>query len=111
NPTSALDIADAILHISRSLHGGGVPAGVYHLAGTGETNWSGFADHIFSVSGAVGGPSARVIPISSADYPAKARRPSSSRLDTSKFADAFGWRAPDWRISSEAVVRHVLSEV
>ncbi len=111
NPTSALDIADAILHLSRLLSSGRAPSGIYHLAGTDETSWSGFAEHIFSISGDVGGPSSRVIPISSADYPAKARRPSNSRLDTSKFADAFGWRAPDWRISSAAVVRRLFSEV
>ena len=50
--------------------------GVYHLAGTGETNWSGFARHILDTSRALGGPYARVRDIATEDYPTKAQRPA-----------------------------------
>ncbi|TSD99634.1 dTDP-4-dehydrorhamnose reductase [Mesorhizobium intechi] len=111
NPTSALDIADAILHAAATLHRNKDFAafGTYHLAGTGETNWSGFARHILDTSRVSGGPSARVRDITTADYPTKARRPANSRLSSAKFASAFGWSAPDWRLSTQAVVRRVLS--
>ncbi|TGQ60711.1 NAD(P)-dependent oxidoreductase, partial [Mesorhizobium sp. M1C.F.Ca.ET.212.01.1.1] len=48
NPTSAFDIADAILHVAARLRADRNFAafGVYHLAGEGDTNWSGFARHI-----------------------------------------------------------------
>ncbi|PBC24094.1 MULTISPECIES: dTDP-4-dehydrorhamnose reductase [unclassified Mesorhizobium] len=107
NPTSALDIADAVLHAAAQLHGNKSFAafGVYHLAGTGEANWSGFARHILDTSLAFGGPWARVRDIATMDYPTKARRPANSRLSSAKFASAFGWNAPDWRQSTEAVVR------
>src|SRR5205823_5875495 len=40
NPTSALDIADAILHAAAMLvEGKDTAFGIHHLAGTGETNW------------------------------------------------------------------------
>ena len=110
NPTSALDIADAILHAAATLHRDKDFAafGIYHLAGTGEANWSGFARHILDTSRVSGGPSARVRDITTTDYPTKARRPANSRLSSAKFASAFGWSAPDWRLSTEAVVRRVL---
>jgi dTDP-4-dehydrorhamnose reductase len=57
NPTSALDIADAIIQVADHL--AATPEfsayGVYHLVGTGDTNWSGFARAIFSESAMLGG--------------------------------------------------------
>ena len=110
NPTSALDIADAILHAAAMLHGDkSVSAfGTYHVAGTGETNWSGFARHILDTSQASGGSWADVRDIATKDYPTKARRPANSRLSSAKFAAVFGWSAPEWRESTERVVRRIL---
>ncbi|MBZ9997327.1 dTDP-4-dehydrorhamnose reductase [Mesorhizobium sp. BH1-1-4] len=111
NPTSALDIADAILHAATMLHRNDAAAfGTYHLAGTGETNWSGFARHIMDTSVKFGGPWARVRDITTMDYPTKARRPANSRLSSAKFADVFAWTAPDWRESTGEVVRLVVGE-
>ncbi|TPI71977.1 dTDP-4-dehydrorhamnose reductase [Mesorhizobium sp. B2-8-9] len=109
NPTSALDIADAILHAAPKLGDGSNFAafGVYHLAGEGDTNWSGFARHILDTSRAFGGPHAKVRDIATADYPTKARRPQNSRLSSAKFAEAFGWQAQQWREATERVVRQL----
>ena len=106
NPTSALDIADAILRSAAKLRDDGSfrAWGVYHLAGGGETNWSGFARHILDTSRSLAGPYARVRDIATADYPTKARRPANSRLSSAKFAAEFGWTAPQWRQSAERVV-------
>ncbi|TIW00495.1 MAG: NAD(P)-dependent oxidoreductase, partial [Mesorhizobium sp.] len=82
--------------------------GVYHLAGSGETNWSGFARHILDASRAFGGPHASVRDITTADYPTKAKRPANSRLSSAKFAGVFGWRAPEWRAAAEEVVRRLV---
>ncbi|WP_434721746.1 dTDP-4-dehydrorhamnose reductase [Mesorhizobium sp. RIZ17] len=109
NPTSALDIAEAILHAAARLQADRNFAafGVYHLAGGGETNWSGFARHILDTSRAFGGPHASVRDIATADYPTKARRPQNSRLSSAKFEGVFGWKAPGWRVSVESVVRRL----
>ncbi|MDG4908807.1 dTDP-4-dehydrorhamnose reductase [Mesorhizobium sp. WSM4898] len=109
NPTSALDIADAILHAAARLRDDKNFAafGIYHLTGSGETNWSGFARHILDTSRAFGGPYARVRDIATVDYPTKARRPANSRLSSVKFADVFGWTAPEWRVAVESVVRRL----
>ncbi|WP_164125742.1 sugar nucleotide-binding protein, partial [Stenotrophomonas maltophilia] len=67
--------------------------GVYHLAGTGSTNWSTFARAIFQASRDEQGPFAEVKDILTSEYPTKARRPLNSRLSTEKFHAVFGWKA------------------
>ncbi|TPJ08990.1 dTDP-4-dehydrorhamnose reductase [Mesorhizobium sp. B2-7-3] len=111
NPTSALDVADAILHAATMLHRNKDFAGfgICHLAGSGETNWSGFAGHILDTSLKFGGPWARVRDITTMDYPTKARRPVNSRLSSAKFGAAFGWTAPDWQKSAREVVHRLVS--
>jgi dTDP-4-dehydrorhamnose reductase len=112
NPTSALDIADGILYIARALVA--MPSadkfGIFHLAGTGVTSWSGFAENIFVESRSAGGPVASVQRIATSQYPTKAQRPANSRLSTEKLARVYGWRAPDWRLSCADVVRRLVQE-
>ncbi|MBN9234016.1 MULTISPECIES: dTDP-4-dehydrorhamnose reductase [Phyllobacteriaceae] len=107
NPTSALDVARAILTIARQARE--APPGIYHYAGAGETNWAGFARHVFDASKANGGPFAEVIDIASTDYPAKARRPRNSRLSCAKAQTTFKLTTADWRASTETVVRRLLT--
>jgi dTDP-4-dehydrorhamnose reductase len=106
NPTSALDIAAGLLRIAPRLRDGCF--GVYHFAGAGDTNWSSFAKEIFEISRTNGGPAAEVIEIPTAEYPAKARRPSNSRLCCDKLERTFDIRAPHWRSSTETVVKRLL---
>lgn len=110
NPTSALDIADAIIRVADHL--AAAPEfsayGVYHLAGTGDTNWSGFARAIFGESARLGGPTATVTDIATAAYPTKAVRPANSRLSTAKFQQAFNWSAPHWQSSLRDVVSRLV---
>jgi dTDP-4-dehydrorhamnose reductase len=109
NPSSALDIANAVLHAAGMLHDdkSSDASGIYNLAGTGETNWSGFARHVVETSRTHGGPHARIRDIATSDYPTKARRPANSRLSSEKFASAFEWTAPVWQVSAEKVVRRL----
>lgn len=110
NPTSALDIANAIIRVADHL--ATVPSfsayGVYHLAGTGDTNWSGFARAIFIESAKLGGPTATVTDIATADYPTKAVRPANSRLLSAKFHEVFNWSAPHWQSSLRNVVARLI---
>lgn len=109
NPTSAHDIADAILAVASALTGNYATVGIYHVAGTGDTTWAGFASHVLDVSRICGGPWAEVREIATADLRTKAKRPANSRLSTLRFYDAFGWRAPDWQLSSRVVVERMLT--
>lgn len=110
NPTSALDIADGLLHIASALKRKEEtpPFGIYHLAGTGEASWYGVAKQVMSVSEKCGGPHARVNAISTAQFPTRTPRPANSRLSTEKLAVNFDWRAPHWRRSCETVVKRLV---
>ncbi len=110
NPTSAIDIADGILRVANRLRSDRQfdAFGVYHLAGTGSTNWSTFARAIFEASRKLQGPFAEVKDILTAEYPTKARRPLNSRLSSEKFHDVFDWRAPAWEQSTMSVVERLL---
>lgn len=110
NPTSALDIADAIIRVADHLAAASDFSvwGVYHLAGTGDTNWSDFARAIFRESNQFGGPTAVVTDITTADYPTKAARPANSCLSTAKFQQVFNWSAPHWQTSLRDVVARLI---
>lgn len=110
NPTYAPDIARAILDILREVgHKEPSPAqaGIYHLAGTGDTNWHEFATAIFDAGSAFGLPKPNVKAITTADYPTPATRPANSRLDCSKVREIFGVEMPHWRESTEACVKQL----
>ena len=112
NPTSALDIADAVMAVAANLAARPDPAlrGVFHMTGAGETHWAGLAEAIFAASAAHGGPTARVNPITTAQYPTPAARPANSRLDTSKLAAAHAVRLPAWQASLAQVVERLVAQ-
>ena len=112
NPSAAHDIADAVMAIAEKWHRRPErhPRGIYHFAGWGYTSWHGFAREVFALSRAAGGPYAEIEPITTAEYPTKAVRPQNSRLDCGRFSTDFGYSAPNWRDSLEAVVKRLLSE-
>ena len=67
------------------------------MAGAHEASWAAFAEAAFEQSAVRGGPSARVRPIATADYPTPARRPANSRLDGRRLREVFGLALPGWR--------------
>ena len=98
-PTSAHDIAEALLHLS-SLD----VNGTYHLAGADSASWHEFAVAIFAAANLT----TTANPISTADFSTPAPRPANSRLDSSALADATGVRLPGWRDSLPDVVSAIL---
>jgi dTDP-4-dehydrorhamnose reductase len=103
-PTSAADLAEAVLVIAERLQSanGRDNAGTYHLAGEGETSWHGFAAAIFASLARRGRRVPGLQAITTAEYPTPARRPQNSCLDTSKAERIFGVQLPSWRFSLEA---------
>ena len=111
NPTSALDIADALFAIARRMRADRSDAlrGIFHMTGEGEATWADFAKAIFADALAHGRANVSVKRITTADYPTPAKRPANSRLDTSKLKDAFGISLPDWRKSTKTCVARLLA--
>ncbi len=110
NPTSALDIASAVITVLENLAKSEARElrGLFHMTGTGEASWADFAEAIFAASAASNGPAARVRRISTSDYPTPAKRPANSRLDSSRLGRIHGVQLPDWRTSTEEVVTRLV---
>jgi dTDP-4-dehydrorhamnose reductase len=110
NPTSALDIADAVVTIARRLAADSSQAlrGVFHMTGSGEASWADFAETIFAEAKARGRRATPVRRIGAADYPTPARRPANSRLDNAKLALTHGVALPEWRASLSTVCSRLI---
>jgi dTDP-4-dehydrorhamnose reductase len=111
NPTSALDIADALIAIAARVKDVSSPAlrGVFHMTGSGEATWADLAEAVFEEAAARGRRVTRVKRIATADYPTPARRPANSRLDNEKLARVYGFRLPEWRQSVAGCCVRLLS--
>jgi dTDP-4-dehydrorhamnose reductase len=103
SPSSAADLASAVLMIVDRLRtaDGCDVAGIYHLAGEGETTWHGFAAAIFASLTRRGRRVPELQGLTTAQYPTPARRPQNSCLDSSKANRIFGVQLPSWRSSLE----------
>lgn len=78
-------------------------SGLYHVTAKGETSWHGFAQAIVSAAGI----DVDVIPIQSSEYPSAARRPAYSVLDSTRFAQVFGFDLPGWSADLGDVLRRL----
>jgi dTDP-4-dehydrorhamnose reductase len=72
--------------------------GLVNVAASGQASWHGFAAAIVEGLKARGAALAveSIVPIATRDYPAKARRPTNSRLDLTRLKDVFGIDTPKW---------------
>ncbi|SDP35079.1 dTDP-4-dehydrorhamnose reductase [Pseudomonas arsenicoxydans] len=87
-------------------------SGLYHLAASGEVSWYGYASHVIDVARAHDERLAvkLINPIETSAYPAAARRPLNSRLNTQKLRDNFSLHLPDWRSGVTRMLREVLNK-
>ncbi len=101
-PTSAELIADVTALAIFAHKTNAIAHGIYHLSGTGEVSWHGFATHIITrlqENGVALKLSAGAVhPIESEEYPLPAKRPKNSRLDTGKLSNTLGLKIPHWSI-------------
>jgi len=93
SPTSAADLAAAIMHIIETGQTG--RQGIYHFSDEGAISWFDFAKAICELKGDV----CDIRPCLSAEFPSKVDRPAYSVLDKSLFKETFGFRIPYWKDS------------
>ena len=111
SPTSARDIARALAQITlRMIADPEAPTGVYHFVNEGWTTWAGLAREIFARSAAMGGPSAAVEGITTAEYPTPARRPTNSRLSTFKITRDYDIAPRPWKEAVAEIVAELHQE-
>jgi dTDP-4-dehydrorhamnose reductase len=93
SPTSAADLAAALLGVAWQMRQSGVLGGTYHFSNSGTTTWYEFARAIFADAGVA----AKVIPVSSDEFRTAACRPAWSILDTTAITSTFGIVPRPWR--------------
>lgn len=109
SPTSAAEIAEAILHIAPLLLRDQSLSGTYHFTANGGTTWYGFASRVVATAAPLTGCNTLVIPISTADYPTPAKRPANSRLDCHLFTQTFGFLPRHWTEAVDATTRALIA--
>jgi dTDP-4-dehydrorhamnose reductase len=109
SPTSAQEIAEAILHIAPALLRDQTLSGTYHFTSDGFTTWHGFASRVVEIAAPITGRNPRVIPITTAEYPTAAKRPANSRLDCRLFVETFGFAPRHWTVSVDATTRALVA--
>jgi dTDP-4-dehydrorhamnose reductase len=88
SPTYTEHLAEALAAvIEKPLYG------TYHAVDGGFCTWYELACEVFRAAGV----RAEVRPITTAEYPTPARRPTNSMLDTTKLRKCYGVAMPDWR--------------
>ena len=80
--------------------------GIYHLAGTGQTSWYGFAQAIFAQFDR---PGVTVEPVSSDEYDTAAPRPAYTVLDSSRARAAFDLPDTPWTAQLARFREHAAS--
>ncbi len=113
-PTSAPDLAEAIISIAAQLAEGGWQdryGGIFHAAGTGATTWYGLATATFAAAARHGMTLPVVEPITTEQWLTKAKRPADSRLGCEKLYGTFGLRLPPWQDGLDRTVDAIYSQV
>lgn len=109
-PTSAADIASTAIAIARRLiEDPRAPTGTYHFVNAGEATWFELAQQIFALASARGGPGPEVIPITTADFPTRVRRPANSRLDTAKLTADYQIVPRHWHGAVAEIIAEIVS--
>ncbi|MDL2296366.1 dTDP-4-dehydrorhamnose reductase [Bacteroidales bacterium OttesenSCG-928-B11] len=91
SPTNANDLAAAILQMVE-LGNRNRGTEIYHFSNRGIISWYDFAKEIITLAGY----ETRVTPVSTAEYPTKAKRPCYSAFDLRKIELFLGYSIPSW---------------
>jgi len=105
SPTSAQQLADAILHIAPRVVRDRNLSGTYHLTADGFTTWHGFASRVVGAAAPLTGRHPMVTAIKTIEYSTAAKRPGNSRLDCRLFTQTFGYSPNHWTKAVDATTR------
>ncbi|MDR2543672.1 MAG: dTDP-4-dehydrorhamnose reductase [Treponema sp.] len=101
NPTWAYNLAVVILGLIEAANDKDIPFGIYHFTNKGNITWFDFAKEIYRQGKEMGliKKDCNVSACTSAEYPAKVKRPAYSVLDKSKIKAALEVEIPLWETS------------
>lgn len=93
-PTYAGDLAKAIIEVINQYDKTQKwEKGIYHFSNLGVCSWYDFAVEILKNKNV----NTKVIPVLSAEFPTKVKRPTYSVLDKAKFINTFNYNIPYWK--------------
>jgi len=103
-PTYAADLAKAIMDIIVfDVEKQSFPTGIYHYSNEGICTWYDFTLKIHELAGIT---TCKVNPITTDQYPVKAKRPMYSVLDKTKIKETFKMEIPEWEESLDKCINH-----
>lgn len=108
-PSPAITIAQTIRQIVETASDQTDLWGTYHFSTTPTLSWCSFARRIVAVAAEVGllARVPNVLPISTAEWPAKAARPLNSQLNPGRASATFGCKAEPWEKPLRDYVRRL----
>lgn len=95
SPTYTFDLAKLLVDMVQT-----EKYGIYHATNEGICTWYEFACAIFKTAGI----EMNVLPVSSAEYAAKAKRPGNSRMSKEKLAENGFEKLPSWQDALERYI-------
>lgn len=99
SPTYTYDLAVLLVQMIQS-----DKYGIYHATNEGLCSWYEFAKEIFKQAGM---DNVNVIPVSSEEYKAKAKRPHNSRMSKDKLEENGFNRLPSWQDALERYLKEI----
>lgn len=109
-PTSADDLAEALLVVTEALLATDQASGLWHFVNTGHASWYDLAAYVFAEAQRRGVKTPELSRITTADYPTPAKRPANSELSTLKFQSDFGYVPRPWQAAVGDVLAARLGE-
>ena len=88
SPTSTLDLAQAIVNLSKTEE-----YGIYHATSEGEATWYEFAKYVFDQLNL----DVNIKPCTTSEYPTPAKRPANSVLENKNLKDKKIFNFPHWK--------------
>ena len=112
-PTGAELLADLTAHALRTAQHRHEVAGTYHAVASGLTSWHGYARHVIEFARQAGQPikvaTEAIEPVPTSAFPTPARRPTNSRMDTSKLRQTFGVTLPEWQLGVDRMLTETMA--
>ena len=105
-PTTARLIAQTTASVVRAWQANDAVGGIYHVTAAGSCSWYAFAEAILmgGVERGLVARMPRIVPITTAEFPTRARRPAYSVLDCGRLETAFGLQLPSWQTGLAGVL-------
>ena len=111
-PTSAELLADVTAHAIRQCWLSPGLTGLYHVVAGGEATWHGYASYVIGQAQKLAPEKKWMVKdigaVPTSAFTTAAKRPANSRLDATRFKQAFGLSLPQWQLGVDRLLNDIL---